>query len=89
MAGGIQRVRARLRVPDRRRPAIARVAPVRAAGSVAAGSVTLGGEFSAIFSRQSHGGWQVIGHTDAVLWDIDRPNPALLTQGMWVRFRAA
>jgi KipI family sensor histidine kinase inhibitor len=58
-------------------------------GSVAAGSVALGGEFSAIFSRQSHGGWQVIGHTDAVLWDIDRPNPALLTRGMWVRFRAA
>jgi allophanate hydrolase subunit 1 len=24
-----------------------------------------------------------------VLWDIDRPHPALLTPGMWVQFRAA
>jgi allophanate hydrolase subunit 1 len=31
----------------------------------------------------------LIGHTDVVLWDIDRPNPALLTPGMWVQFRAA
>jgi hypothetical protein len=23
-----------------------------------------------------------------VLWDIERPSPALLTQGMWVQFRA-
>ncbi len=57
--------------------------------AVPAGSVALAGEFSAIYPRQSPGGWQIIGHTDAVLWDIDRPDPALLTQGMWVRFRAA
>jgi allophanate hydrolase subunit 1 len=31
----------------------------------------------------------LIGHTDVVLWDIYRPNPALLTPGMWVQFRAA
>ncbi|CAM4383096.1 Sporulation inhibitor KipI [Mycobacterium basiliense] len=57
--------------------------------SVPAGSVALAGEFSAIYPRQSPGGWQIIGHTDAVLWDLDRPDPALLTQGMWVQFRAA
>ncbi|WP_186241277.1 5-oxoprolinase subunit B family protein [Mycobacterium simulans] len=56
---------------------------------VPAGSVALAGEFSAIYPRQSPGGWQIIGHTDTDLWDIDRPNPALLTQGTWVRFRAA
>jgi KipI family sensor histidine kinase inhibitor len=56
--------------------------------SVPAGSVALAGEFSAIYPRQSPGGWQLIGHTDAVLWDIERPDPALLTQGMWVQFRA-
>jgi KipI family sensor histidine kinase inhibitor len=56
--------------------------------SVPAGSVALAGEFSAIYPRQSPGGWQLIGHTDAVLWDIDRPDPALLTQDMWVQFRA-
>jgi allophanate hydrolase subunit 1 len=55
---------------------------------VPAGSVALAGEFSAIYPRQSPGGWQLIGHTDAVLWDLERPSPALLTQGMWVQFRA-
>ena len=69
---------ARLRVPRRAEPRT----------SVPAGSVALVGEFSAIYPRQSPGGWQLIGHTDAVLWDLERPNPALLTQGMWVQFRA-
>jgi KipI family sensor histidine kinase inhibitor len=69
---------ARLRVPRRSEPRT----------SVPAGSVALAGEFSAIYPRQSPGGWQLIGHTDAVLWDLERSNPALLTQGMWVRFRA-
>jgi KipI family sensor histidine kinase inhibitor len=55
--------------------------------SVPAGSVALAGDFSAVYPRQSPGGWQLIGHTDAVLWDIDRQDPALLTQGMWVQFR--
>jgi KipI family sensor histidine kinase inhibitor len=57
--------------------------------SVPAGAVGLAGEFSGIYPRRSPGGWQLIGHTDTVLWDIDRPNPALLTPGMWVQFRAA
>ena len=69
---------ARLRVPRRSEPRT----------SVPAGSVALAGEFSAIYPRQSPGGWQLIGHTDAVLWDLARPDPALLTQGMWVQFRA-
>ncbi len=68
----------RLRVPRRHDPRT----------SVPAGSVGLAGEFSAVYPRQSPGGWQLIGHTDAVLWDLRRPNPALLTQGMWVQFRA-
>jgi KipI family sensor histidine kinase inhibitor len=57
--------------------------------SVPAGAVGLADEFSGIYPRQSPGGWQLIGHTDAVLWDTDRRNPALLTPGMWVKFRAA
>lgn len=69
----------RLRVPRRPEPRT----------SVPAGSVGLAGEFSAIYPRRSPGGWQLIGRTDAVLWDIERPDPALLTHGMWVRFRAA
>ncbi|WP_077099978.1 5-oxoprolinase subunit B family protein [Mycobacterium terramassiliense] len=69
---------ARLRVPRRAEPRT----------SVPAGSVALAGEFSAVYPRQSPGGWQLIGRTDAVLWDLDRPSPALLTQGMWIQFRA-
>ena len=57
--------------------------------SVPAGAVGLAGEFTGIYPRRSPGGWQLIGHTDAALWDIDRLEPALLTPGMWVQFRAA
>jgi allophanate hydrolase subunit 1 len=54
---------------------------------VPAGSVALAGEFSGVYPRESPGGWQLIGHTDAVLWDTDRHQPALLTAGMTVQFR--
>jgi len=59
---------------------------------VPAGSVALAGEFSAVYPRESPGGWQLIGHTSkdtAELWDVDRDPPALLRPGMWVRFREA
>jgi KipI family sensor histidine kinase inhibitor len=57
---------------------------------VPAGSVALAGEFSAVYPRESPGGWQLIGHTSkdtAELWDVDRDRPALLSPGMWVQFR--
>lgn len=57
--------------------------------SVAAGSVGLAGEFSAVYPRSSPGGWQLIGHTDATLWDTDRQPPALLQPGAVVRFITA
>ena len=50
--------------------------------------VALAGEFSGVYPRESPGGWQLIGHTDAALWDIERDPPALLAAGMWVGFRA-
>lgn len=56
---------------------------------VPVGSVGLAGEFSGIYPRESPGGWQLIGRTSAVLWDVDRDDPALLTPGMWVQFRVA
>lgn len=55
---------------------------------VPAGAVGLAGEFSGVYPRVSPGGWQLIGHTDAVLWDVDRDPPALLAPGTWVQFRA-
>ena len=54
--------------------------------SVPAGSVALAGGFSAVYPRESPGGWQLIGTTDAVLWDVDRQPPALICAGAWVRF---
>lgn len=69
----------RLHVPRREEPRT----------KVPAGAVGLAGEFSGIYPRQSPGGWQLIGSTDAVLFDVDRSDPALLTPGMWVQFRAA
>jgi KipI family sensor histidine kinase inhibitor len=55
---------------------------------VPVGSVGLAGEFSGVYPRETPGGWQLIGHTDAVLWDVERDPPALLSPGMWVQFRA-
>lgn len=55
---------------------------------VPAGSVALAGAFSGIYPRDWPGGWQLIGRTDAVLWDIGRADPALLTPGLRVQFRA-
>ena len=54
--------------------------------SVPVGAVGLAGEFSGIYPRSSPGGWQLIGTTDAVLWDADREPPALLQPGSTVRF---
>jgi KipI family sensor histidine kinase inhibitor len=56
--------------------------------TVPAGAVGLAGEYSGVYPRPSPGGWQLIGRTDAVLWDVDRDPPALLTPGGTVRFRA-
>lgn len=72
----------RLEVPRRSEPRT----------KVPAGAVGLAGEFSGIYPRESPGGWQLIGRTSkdqAVLWDVDRADPALLTPGMWVQFREA
>jgi KipI family sensor histidine kinase inhibitor len=56
--------------------------------TVPAGSVGLAGEYSGVYPRSSPGGWQLIGWTEAVLWDADRDPPALLSPGGSVRFRA-
>ncbi|GAA1858639.1 5-oxoprolinase/urea amidolyase family protein [Paeniglutamicibacter psychrophenolicus] len=53
---------------------------------VPSGAVALAGDYSAVYPRQSPGGWQLVGHTDAVLWDLDRANPALIRPQDRVRF---
>jgi KipI family sensor histidine kinase inhibitor len=54
--------------------------------SVPAGAVAIAGEFTAVYPRASPGGWHLLGHTDAVVWDSERDPPALLAPGTRVRF---
>ena len=54
---------------------------------VPAGSVALAGPFAGVYPQASPGGWQLVGRTDAVLFDVDRNPPALLVPGTAVRFR--
>ncbi|MBT2514904.1 5-oxoprolinase/urea amidolyase family protein [Arthrobacter sp. ISL-30] len=68
----------RLDVPRRSSPRTA----------VPAGSVALGGEFAAVYPRQSPGGWQLIGHTTAAMWDLSRESPALVRPGDRVKYVA-
>jgi KipI family sensor histidine kinase inhibitor len=56
---------------------------------VPSGAVGLAGSFSGIYPRSSPGGWQIIGHTDVVVWDLERDPPALLRPGVRVRFTTA
>ncbi|GAA3809611.1 allophanate hydrolase subunit 1 [Sphaerisporangium flaviroseum] len=56
---------------------------------VPAGSVALAAGFSAVYPRESPGGWQLIGHADVEVWDVTADPPALLRPGMRVRFAEA
>ena len=58
----------------------------RPRAALPAGSVALGDEYTGIYPRTSPGGWQIIGHTDAVMWDPGRDPAALLRPGDRVRF---
>jgi KipI family sensor histidine kinase inhibitor len=51
-----------------------------------AGSVAIGGEFTAVYPRESPGGWRIIGRTEAILFDHRRGPPARMLPGDRVRF---
>ncbi|MDN3310738.1 urea amidolyase family protein [Microbacterium oryzae] len=53
------------------------------------GAVALAGPYSGVYPRESPGGWQLVGRTDAELWNVDRDPPALLAPGALVRFTVA
>jgi KipI family sensor histidine kinase inhibitor len=53
---------------------------------VPAGSVAVGGGYCGIYPASGPGGWHLVGHTDAVLFDPLRAAPALLLPGDRVRF---
>lgn len=54
--------------------------------AVPAGSVALAGPYTGVYPRSSPGGWQLIGTTEAVLWDHARVPAAMLAPGTRVRF---
>ena len=66
----------RLRVPRRATPRT----------KVPTGAVGLADHWSGIYPRSGPGGWQLIGRTEARLWDPDREQPALLAPGTRVTF---
>jgi KipI family sensor histidine kinase inhibitor len=70
---------ARLQVPRRDDPRDA----------VEPGSVAVAGGLSCVYPVRGPGGWHVIGHTDARLFDALRTPPSLLKPGDVVRFVAA
>ncbi len=56
---------------------------------IPAGAVALAGDFSGVYPKASPGGWQIIGVTPLQMWDLNRPEPALLRPGYKVRFTDA
>lgn len=69
---------ARLAVPRRAEPR----------ARVDAGSVAIGGALTAVYPFASPGGWNVIGRTDAVMFDARRSPAAAVAPGDRVRFVA-
>ncbi|HKY91645.1 MAG TPA: allophanate hydrolase subunit 1 [Nevskiaceae bacterium] len=53
---------------------------------VPAGSLAIAGEYAGVYPRATPGGWNLLGHTTASLWDADRDPPALIAPGTRVRF---
>ena len=53
---------------------------------VPAGAVGIAGGQTGVYPVDSPGGWQLIGRTDAVMFDANRERPSLLAPGDLVRF---
>jgi allophanate hydrolase subunit 1 len=53
---------------------------------VPAGSVAVAGNYTGVYPSASPGGWQLLGRTEATLWDTAREPAALLAPGTRVRF---
>lgn len=53
---------------------------------VPAGSVAIADRYTAVYPQASPGGWNLLGRTDAAVWDPERQPPAMLAPGVRVRF---
>ncbi len=65
-----------LRLPRRSTPRTA----------ITAGSVAIANEFTGVYPTVSPGGWHLLGHTEATMFDVHRDKPALIMAGDRVRF---
>lgn len=52
------------------------------------GSVAIGGSFTGIYPQDLPGGWNIIGRTDQIMWDLALNPPTLLLPGRKIRFRS-
>ena len=52
------------------------------------GAVSIGGVQTGVSASLGPSGWNTIGHTDMVFFDVNREPPALLAPGDMIRFRA-
>jgi KipI family sensor histidine kinase inhibitor len=66
----------RLHLPRRREPR----------ARVPAGAVAIASTYTAVYPTDAPGGWHLLGHTDAVLFDAAGDPPALLEAGVRVVF---
>jgi KipI family sensor histidine kinase inhibitor len=53
---------------------------------IESGTVAITGNQTLIYPGGTPGGWHCIGHTDALLWDVNADSPALLDVGDAIRF---
>ena len=67
----------RLQLPRRDRPRT----------KVPAGAVAIAAHYSAVYPSPSPGGWHLLGHTDATVWDATQHPPTRLRPGTRVRFQ--
>ncbi|MFP5225835.1 MAG: 5-oxoprolinase subunit B family protein [Actinomycetota bacterium] len=70
---------------DRRLTTIKRLPNPRV--SIPAGSVAIAGGWAGVYPLEGPGGWQVVGTTDATIWDPNRERPTLWVPGDRVRFK--
>lgn len=55
---------------------------------IPAGSVGIAGEQTGVYPMETPGGWQLIGQTPIVLFDLEREQPSFLSAGDRVKFHA-
>jgi KipI family sensor histidine kinase inhibitor len=65
-----------LQLPRRRTPRV----------TVPRGAVAIAGEYTAVYPSEGPGGWNIIGHTEAVMFDASREESFLVRPGTRVRF---